>query len=135
VDWYHARVPLAQAANFIHGKGTLAAHQWLKDQETVLFEGHVERVADCLIGLAKGRRTVSAELRWQAGYFRDNQRRTQYLEQREEGFPIGSGLAESGCKQFRARLTGPGMRWSRPGAERLLPVRAAITPAPTAGAV
>ncbi len=126
VDWYHAKQHLAQAANLIHGEGTPAARQWLKDQETVLFEGHAERLADHLMGLAKSKRTVAAELRGQAGYFRDNQRRMQYLERREEGFPIGSGLAESGCKQFRARFTGPGMRWSRPGAEHLLPVRAAI---------
>jgi len=50
----------------------------------------------------------------------------QYLETREDGFPIGSGMVECGCKQFRARFAGPGMRWSRPGLERLLPVRAAI---------
>ena len=135
VDWYHAKQHLAQAAHLIHGEGTPAANQWLKEQETVLFEGHAERVADGLINLAKAKRKVATELRGQAGYFRDNQRRMQYLERREEGFPIGSGLAESGCKQFRARFTGPGMRWSRPGAEHLLPVRAAITLAPTAGAV
>jgi hypothetical protein len=126
VDWYHAKQHLAQAAHLIHGEGTPAAQQWLKDQETVLFEGHAERVADALINLAKGKRKVATELRGQASYFRDNQRRMQYLERREEDFPIGSGLAESGCKQFRARFTGPGMRWSRPGAEHLLPIRAAI---------
>ena len=48
------------------------------------------------------------------------------MELREDGFPIGSGMVETGCKQFRARFTGAGMRWSRPGVERLLPVRAAI---------
>jgi hypothetical protein len=126
VDWYHAKTHLAQAANLIHGEGSPAANQWLKEQETVLFEGHAERVADCLMGLAKGKGKVAIELRGQAGYFRDNQRRMQYLERREEGFPIGSGLAESGCKQFRARFTGPGMRWSRSGAQHLLPIRAAI---------
>jgi hypothetical protein len=126
VDWYHAKEHLALAANLIHGEGTPAAHQWLKEQETVLFEGHAERVADCIARHANGKRKTAKELRVQAGYFRDNQRRMQYLELREDGFPIGSGLAESGCKQFRARFTGPGMRWSRTGAERLLPVRAAI---------
>ncbi len=50
----------------------------------------------------------------------------QYLEVREEGFPIGSGMVESACKQFRARFDGAGMRWSREGAERMIPVRAAI---------
>jgi hypothetical protein len=50
----------------------------------------------------------------------------QYQEFREEGYPIGSGTVESGIKQFKARLTGPGMRWSRPGAEQMLVVRAAV---------
>jgi hypothetical protein len=49
-----------------------------------------------------------------------------YLEMREEGWLIGSGSVESAAKQYKARFTGPGMRWSRPGAERLLPVRSAI---------
>jgi hypothetical protein len=45
---------------------------------------------------------------------------------REEGWVIGSGMVESGGKQFKARFCGAGMRWSRAGAERLLPVRTAI---------
>jgi hypothetical protein len=35
-------------------------------------------------------------------------------------------MVESGAKQFKARFSGPGMRWSRQGAENLLPVRAAV---------
>ncbi len=104
-------------------------------QETTLFEGHADQVADALTDHARRKRKAAKDLRQHAGYFRDNQRRMQYLERREDNYPIGSGLAECGCKQFRARFTGPGMRWSRPGAEHLLPIRAAITPAPTAGAV
>lgn len=126
VDWYHAKQHLAQAANLIHAEGTPAARAWLNGQATLLFEGHAEQVADCLVHHAKGKRKFAKELRAQAGYFRDNQRRMQYLERREEDFPIGSGLAESGCKQFRARFTAAGMRWSRPGAEHLLPFRAAV---------
>jgi hypothetical protein len=126
VDWYHAKQHLAQAAHLIHGEGTPAARVWLNEQETLLFEGHAEQVAECITRHTKAKRKIAKELRAQAGYFRDNQRRMQYLERREADFPIGSGLAESGCKQFRARFTGPGMRWSRPGAEHLLPVRAAI---------
>ncbi len=126
VDWYHAKQHLCQAANLIHGEGTSAAKHWVKTHETLLFEGHADRVADALTHLAQRQRKVVKELRQHAGYFRDNQRRMQYLERREEDYPIGSGTAESGCGQFRKRFTGPGMRWSRAGAERLLPVRAAI---------
>jgi hypothetical protein len=48
------------------------------------------------------------------------------LEFRENGFPIGSGMVESAAKQFKARFTGPGMRWARLGLQRLIPIRAAV---------
>jgi hypothetical protein len=126
VDWDHAKQHLALAANLIGGEGTPAAGRWLSEQTTRLFEGHAALVADCILEAAGHKRKVAKDLRQQAGYFRDNQRRMQYLEMRENDFPIGSGMVESGCKQFRERFAGPGMRWSRSGAERLLPVRAAI---------
>jgi len=65
-------------------------------------------------------------LRREAGYFERNQHRMNYLEMREEEWPIGSGMVESAAKQYKARVCGPGMRWSRTGAEKLLPVRSAI---------
>jgi hypothetical protein len=34
-------------------------------------------------------------------------------------------MVESGGKQYKARFCGAGMRWSRKGAERLLPIRTA----------
>jgi hypothetical protein len=49
-----------------------------------------------------------------------------YQDMREEGWVIGSGMVESGAKQFKARMAGPGMRWSRSGAENLIPIRKAI---------
>jgi hypothetical protein len=35
-------------------------------------------------------------------------------------------MVESAAKQYKSRFCGPGMRWSRSGAERLIPVRSAI---------
>lgn len=126
VDWYHAKLHLTQAATALHGEGTAAARRWVRDQETPLLQGHAERLARTLLQLAQKHSRCADTLRREAGYFQDNHRRMQYLEMREEGFPIGSGMVESACKQFRARLAGPGMRWSRAGLERLLPIRAAI---------
>jgi hypothetical protein len=48
------------------------------------------------------------------------------LEMRMKGYPIGSGMVESAAKQYKGCFCGAGMRWSRPGAERLIPVRSAI---------
>lgn len=126
VDWYHAKQHLWAAAHLLHGEGTAEAKQWVTTQETPLFEGHAERLADGLCPTSKRRSAQTTQLHEHAHYFRENHRRMQYLEFRENNYPIGSGTAESGCKQFRARFTGSGMRWSRPGAERLLPLRAAV---------
>lgn len=126
VDWYHAKEHLYRAAHLALGEGSAQAIRWAKAMETPLYQGHTWRLVAEIERLAKQHRPVAQELRKEAKYFQRNKRRMQYLELREDGFPIGSGMVESGCKQFRARFNGPGMRWSRPGAERLIPIRAAI---------
>ena len=92
----------------------------------MLFQGHAERIADELCAAALAYPEQAVDLVREAGYFRQNKRRMQYLEMREERWPIGSGMVESGAKQYKARFCGAGMRWSRSGAENLLPVRTAI---------
>ncbi len=69
---------------------------------------------------------MQEELYSETGYFEKHKRRRNYLDLRTEGWVIGSGMVESGGKQFKHRFAGAGMRWSRAGAERLLPVRTAI---------
>jgi hypothetical protein len=61
-------------------------------------------------------------------YFEPNARRMQYQAFREEGLPIGSGMVEGGaCKALVGdRLKGTGMRWSRPGAQAMLTLRAEL---------
>ncbi|MCI0354012.1 MAG: hypothetical protein L0099_03085 [Acidobacteria bacterium] len=125
VDGYHATTHLHQAAALLQGAGTPAAQQWVTDYATKLLEGHADQIADGLRNAATTHRPVADELRREAGYCADHVRRMPSLEIREDGLPIGSGMVESGCTQSRARFAGPGMRWSRPGLERLLPIRTA----------
>ncbi len=91
-----------------------------------LYQGHAARIADELEQAAGPPAESAEDLRHEAGYFRQNQHRMNYMELREEEWPIGSSMVESGGKQYKARFCGPGMRWSRAGAEKLLPVRSAI---------
>jgi hypothetical protein len=49
-----------------------------------------------------------------------------YLEMRMEGYPIGSGMVESAAKHYKGGFCEAGMRWSRKGAERVIPLRSAI---------
>jgi hypothetical protein len=126
VDWYHAKLHLTHAATALQGEGTATTRRWVREYETPLMQGHAVCLARTLRQLAQKPPRCADALRREAGYFQDNYRRMQYLETREEGFPMGSGMVESACKQFRARLAGSGMRWSRAGLERLRPIRAAI---------
>jgi hypothetical protein len=127
VDWFHGTEHLADAARLLKGEGTLAATRWFNAQETVLFGGHADGIARSLNAAASEYSpAVAEELRKEAGYFQRNQHRMKYQEMREDGWAIGSGMVESGAKQFKARFCGPGMRWSRDGAEKLIPVRASI---------
>ena len=124
VDWYHAKQHLCRAAELLHGKDTAAMQRWLSVQETALFQGHAGNIATSLYQHAA--RTHDEALRQEAGYFEHHQHRMDYLEMRIQRWVIGSGSVESGAKQFKSRLTGSGMRWSRQGAERMLPIRSAI---------
>ncbi len=126
VDWYHAQEHLYHVAHMTFGEGTTEAIRWAKGMETPLYQGQVWQLTGTIKGLARQHPQVAQELQREAEYFTNNKRRMQYMELREDGFPIGSGMVESGCKQFRARFNGPGMRWSRAGLERLSPIRAAI---------
>jgi hypothetical protein len=126
VDWYHAAQHLAAAAKLFKGEGTPAFQVWFTSRETALYQGHAERIACELEQAATELPKVAEGLRREAGYFREHQHRMNYLEMREEEFVIGSGMIEGGAKQYQARLCGPGMRWSRAGAEHLIPIRTAI---------
>ena len=126
VDWYHGTEHLAQSARLLKGEGTLAAQRWFNARQTTLFQGHAARIAAELYQAAQDQPARAADLRSQAGYFRNNQHRMNYQEMREAGWAIGSGMVECGAKMYKARFAGPGMRWSRKGAENLLPVRSAL---------
>jgi hypothetical protein len=117
VDWYHATEYLAHAAEALHPTDAQAAQAWQKARRDDLFLGHTHKLIEPL------RR---AGLSTQADYFRTHTRRMQYQEFHEQEYPIGSGTVESSIKRFKHRLCGAGMRWSRPGAERMLVLRGAF---------
>ena len=97
----------------------------MKSRKDELWLGQAETVATNILALADDHPVQSKELTTQAGYFSRNVRRMQYQEFQENGYPVGSGTVESACKQMvGARMRGAGMRWSRPGAENMLVLRA-----------
>lgn len=124
IDWYHAKQHLTAAARLLKKDGSAAFTRWLNSRSTLLYQGHAQRIATELDKAARSQ--ASAGLAEEASFFAKHHLRMNYLELREENWLIGSGTVESAAKQFKARFSGPGMRWSRKGAENLLPIRAAL---------
>ena len=119
VDWFHAVQQLAGVANTLYPdeQDDKKRTQWLKTHKDHLYMGRIHTIIATL---------YQRERPDLAGYFENHQRRMQYLEFREEGFPMGSGVIESGVKQFKQRLTAAGMRWNADNANRMLVIRAAV---------
>lgn len=127
VDWYHSSAYLHTAARLLFPDAPAASARWLKRTETLLFQGQAETIAKTIATKLEVTPALACdELDAAISYFHNNHKRMQYLEFRENGFPIGSGMVESAAKQFKARFTGPGMRWSRKGLQRLIPIRSAV---------
>jgi uncharacterized protein YukE len=126
VDWYHATEHLAAIAQRLHGEETPAAQRWYRAAQQTLYQGHAVRIAQHLRKKATAYPELAEDLEREASYLEGHKRRMQYQEFREDGYVIGSGTVESGCKRFKARFCGAGMQWSRDGLQRLIPIRAAV---------
>jgi len=127
VDWLHAVQHIWAAAHLAEKMSPEQMKRWVKRRKDELWLGHAQTVATNILALADDHPAQSKELATQAGYFSRNVRRMQYQEFQEEGYPVGSGTVESACKQMvGARMRGSGMRWSRPGAENMLALRAEL---------
>jgi hypothetical protein len=127
VDWFHAcqyLSPVAAAAF----KDPQQRHTWLESVKTLLWEGELDAViAACAqqVNLALSREDDPAQQA--VSYYTHNRQRMDYPAFRAQGYQIGSGVMESGCKQIGLeRLKIAGARWSEDGARKVAKARAAF---------
>ncbi len=126
VDWYHGTQHLGTAARLLYPNKSSQRNTWYDMQKSALFSGQAKQIAeDLIISATEKPWSMVDDILTEALYFDNNHKRMQYQSMQEDGYLIGSGMVESGCKQYKARFCGPGMRWSRNGANRLLPIRSA----------
>jgi hypothetical protein len=126
LDFYHASEYVSKLSKALHPTEELAATEQMRSWCRILKEegGWV------LLSLWeswdwpawKGLKAVLAEV---FGYFRNQAHRMDYPTYESQGWSIGSGAVESGCKTVVGRrLKGTGMRWSEGGSHALCHVRA-----------
>jgi len=137
LDFYHARDHLHTVARALWSRDTPRRHRWVKTQQRRLLTGRVKHVLGELRRHARSlgpppddvadddpRKVVANNVR----YFEHNAERMRYDEYRRNGYPIGSGVVESGCKHViaqRMKITAS-MSWSRRRAEAVLQLRGLV---------
>jgi hypothetical protein len=132
VDYYHAVEHLHASARAAAGKDTAEATALAGQLEDFLWDGQVDQVITQLHRQAERlgppqasdgpdhpRRVVANDV----GYFEAHRHHMDYPRYRAKGWPIGSGVTESGVKQFNKRVKGTDQFWSEPGVEAILALR------------
>jgi hypothetical protein len=127
LDWYHAAEHICDFAKLWHAHDEEARSQWQHEAKGILYEHGGEALLSHLHALTLPPRTsaeVREEFRKLIGYFENNRHRTDYPTYRQNGWDIGSGPTEAGCKIIGERLKGSGMRWVEDGAATVSALRA-----------
>ncbi len=124
VDFYHAvehagRVVKALLGSKEHPEYEPRRSRWVRRLLGNGIENLIHETRQECAGKPQAQ-TVEEEL----GYFVRNVERMQYRTFRRQGFFIGSGVIEAGCKTvIGSRCKQSGMFWGEPGAENVLALR------------
>jgi hypothetical protein len=124
VDLYHAREHLGNVAKLVFAPHSKESKDWVAARHTELDAGEVDVIIAAIKELAAHAPRVRDELRQQAEYFETNTLRMCYKYFRAQGFFVGSGVVEAGCKTVIGhRLKQSGMRWTVAGANAVIALR------------
>lgn len=116
LDWGHAAEHLAQAGQALFGAGTAQVSEWLDQWLHELRHGDPTRVLAELrqqLAAFAGADKAREEARGHLRYLEERREQIRYGEFEAAGYPIGSGMVESGNKLvIEARMKGAGMHWA-----------------------
>ncbi len=129
VDYYHASERLTTIANALKlGKKSQRRVDWLREMRKLLLQpggwGRVMRSIAKMKAKYKYKAHKSEDAADAEKYLRRYRRFMNYHDLRAHNYPIGSGIAESACKQIVSeRLKLSGMRWEHEGAQQTITLR------------
>lgn len=126
VDLYHAREHLGKVASQLNPDDVPAQRRWRMVEQNKLDEGQIENLVASLRALERSHPGLAEILQKEANYFEENKERMRYPEFRKQGFFVGSGVVEAGCKTvIGSRLKQSGMFWTVRGANAIIALRCA----------
>jgi hypothetical protein len=126
VDHWHAAEHLHGLGKLLVGDGP-AATAWAQARADHLLAQGVGPVLAALRAARPSTAAAAERVRLERGYFTANAERMDYPTLRLDGLPIGSGAIESAADHLvQRRMKRAGMRWSDPGGDAILALRARL---------
>jgi hypothetical protein len=132
IDYYHAAEHLHEVSRAVHPSSPPLAEKLAKELIGDLWTGRREKLIERLREeSAKAgdpqasdpqthpRRVLASNV----GYFERHREHMDYPAYRKKGWPIGSGITESGVKLFGKRVKGSEQFWRSDGAEAIMALR------------
>ena len=123
VDLAHAREHLWVVARQLYLEDAFAQRRWVMVKQAKLDRGQIENLVASLHALERSHPGIAEILEKEANYFEGNKERMRYPEFRKQGFFVGSGVIEAGCKTIIGRLKQSGMSWTVRGANSIIALR------------
>jgi hypothetical protein len=133
IDYYHVSERLEECAKAVEPVDEAKRRRAAERLKGNLYEGKVGLVIRWIQEKAEAAGAVRESdplghprrVLWEnLGYVQRHQGQMDYPRYRAKGWPIGSGVVESGVKLFNKRVKGTEQFWNEDGAEAILALRA-----------
>jgi hypothetical protein len=124
LDYYHASEHVVALAKAVYADaGT--ANNWAIRWQSLIYDSELDTVL-AEVSQITGVRPAEP-IQTELDYLERNRARMDYRRYRQQGWFIGSGVVESGCKRvIGQRLKQSGMFWTQTGATAVLSLRCAL---------
>lgn len=128
LDIIHASEYIWDAANALLGETNPDRTDWVSEQLLQVLSGKATEVIQTLETLVQEDAhspTARESLNKAIGYYRRNLPYMRYDHYLAQGWPVGTGVIEGACRHLvKDRMEQSGMRWTKPGAQAVLDLRA-----------
>jgi hypothetical protein len=123
LDFAHAGQRIGQVGQALWGEGSLQASQWTAERLHQLKHQGPAAILSELRQLKEDHPNMEV-IGENRSYLEKRQAQMRYPQFQEQGWPIGSGMVESGNKLVvEARMKGAGMHWQRDNVNPMLGLR------------
>lgn len=131
IDWFHVIEKVWAGGECLHSAGSRPLRLWVERAKKLLRDGQSRTLITSLVEALRripktgpGNKGRRARLSHLINYLFEHRHRLRYRQLRARDLVIGTGAAEGAVRNIVAiRLDGPGMRWGRERAERILHLR------------